>query len=67
MLLDKAYYDYDYEFVEKTITYENTLKSDEEVARIAARFGFGSAAQKKPSEMDIEDLQKYAMNEEEQQ
>lgn len=45
MLMDKGYYDYDYEKVRKVpkpLTYEETVKSDEEIQEILKRFGWGS-------------------------
>lgn len=64
MLIDKGYYDYDFEVVEKQITFESTIKTDEEVAEMTSRFGFGKK-QKKLSEMTAEELQAHAIKEEE--
>lgn len=66
MLIDKGYYDYDFEVVEKTVTFEDTIKTDEEVSEMASRFGFGAKKTKKLSEMTAEELQAHAMKEENQ-
>lgn len=39
MLLDKGYFDYDYEKVEKHVNWEDTIKSDEEVNNLLSIFG----------------------------
>ena len=59
MLVDKGYYDYDFERVKevaKPILVEDTIKSEEETRSLLARFGFG---QKK--EESLEELQEMAM------
>ena len=64
MLVDKGYYDYDYERIKvkaKQVLYEDTVKSESEVKSLLARFGFG---QKK--EESLEELQELAMKEMEQ-
>lgn len=61
MLIDKGYYDYDYECVKANavVLYEDTVKSETETYNMLARFGIG-----KPCKKDnVEDLQKYVMNE----
>lgn len=66
MLIDKGYYDYDFKAVapkQKQLLYEDTVKSEEETRSMLARFGIGTAAQKDPKDMDMEELQEYAMNE----
>lgn len=64
MLLDKGYFDYDFERTEAVapiVNWEDTIKSDEEVADMLAMFGFGPKF-KKPK--DLEELQQYIMKEE---
>lgn len=60
MLVDKGYYDYDFERVEANaqLLYEDTVKSDSEVRGLLSRFGIG-----KPKEQSIEELQEYVMSE----
>lgn len=60
MLIDKGYYDYDFERVKAKaqLLYEDTVKSDSEVRGLLARFGIG-----KPEEQSIEELQEYVMSE----
>lgn len=61
MLMDKGYYDYDFEApkeIQKRKTYEESVKSDEELREILGRFGWG----KKP--MSAEQLQSEVMEEE---
>ena len=65
MLIDKGYYDYDFKAVakkQKQLLYEDTVKSEEETRSLLARFGIGTASQKEPKDMDMEELQEYAMN-----
>ena len=65
MLIDKGYYDYDFKAVakrQKQLLYEDTVKSEEETRSMLARFGIGTASQKDPKDMDMEELQEYAMN-----
>lgn len=64
MLIDKGYYDYDFKTVakkQKQLLYEDTVKSEEETRNLLARFGIG-VGQKEPKDMDMEELQEYAMN-----
>jgi hypothetical protein len=64
MLIDKGYYDYDFKAVEKKpkqLLYEDTVKSEKETRSLLARFGIG-VGQKDPKDMDMEELQEYAMN-----
>ena len=61
LLLDKGYYDYDYERTEKpkvVVDWEKTIKSDEEVSNILAMFGMG------PKVKGDEDLQQFILKEE---
>lgn len=60
MLVDKGYYDYDFERVKANalLLYEDTVKSDSEVRGLLSRFGIG-----KPKEQSIEELQEYVMSE----
>lgn len=62
MLVDKGYYDYDFERKVKVerILVEDTMKSEEETRSLLARFGFGIAEQKEES---LEELQEMAMKE----
>lgn len=63
MLIDKGYYDYDYDskVIDKKPDYTDTVKTDEEVSSMLSRFGIG-----KPKEeiknMNPEEIQEYAMN-----
>lgn len=62
MLVDKGYYDYDFERVKakaKQMLYEDTVKSESEVRSLLARFGIGQ----QKSEESLEELQTLAMNE----
>lgn len=62
-LIDKGYYDYDYERVEKPeekMDWADTVKSDEEVQDMVALFGFG---RKKKPETD-EEIQEYLIKQE---
>lgn len=64
MLIDKGYYDYDFKKVEskkKRILFEDTVKDDVQTRNMLARFGIG-IAQKNPKDMNMEELQEYAMN-----
>lgn len=62
--MDKGYYDYDYAKVEPVIkqkTYEESVKSDEEVEQMLGAFGW---FKKKKNPISAEQLQKDIMNEE---
>lgn len=62
MLVDKGYYDYDFERKKEKVRqalYEDTVKSDDEVRSWLARFGIGQ----KHTEESLEELQKMAMKE----
>lgn len=65
-LIDKGYYDYDYEKVKKPseiVNWEETLKSDEEAQNIASAFGFGG--KKKPKKPEtVEEIQDYIIKQE---
>lgn len=64
MLIDKGYYDYDFKAVakmQKQLLYEDTVKSEEETRNLLAIFGIG-VGQKEPKDMNMEELQEYAMN-----
>ena len=66
MLIDKGYYDYDFERIKAIttpITYEDTRKSESEVSSMLSRFGIGGAKSKEES---MEELQQLAMEEFEQ-
>ena len=60
ILMDKGYFDYDFEKVEKPITWEDTVKSDEEVQSILSIFGMGQKEKPKTEE----ELQAYIIKEE---
>lgn len=65
MLIDKGYYDYDFKVAPKkpvVILFEDTVKDEAQTRSILARFGIGTAVQKDPKDMDMEELQEYAMN-----
>lgn len=65
MLIDKGYYDYDFKAVPKkstVILFEDTVKDEVQTRNMLARFGIGTAVQKDPKDMDMEELQEYAMN-----
>ena len=59
MLIDKGYFDYDYQKVEKQVIWEDTIKSDEEVNDILSAFGLGR------KEKTEEELQQFIISEEE--
>lgn len=59
-LIDKGYYDYDYEYVEKKKEMTAHAKSDEEMQQRLARFGFATRMVK---EETPEELQQLAMSE----
>lgn len=61
MLVDKGYYDYDFERVKANaqLLWEDTVKSETETRNLLARFGIG----KKTEEKSIEELQEYVMSE----
>lgn len=65
MLIDKGYYDYDYEAPKGKRTGGVTkAKSDEETAKMLSRFGVGTAAAEEAVDlkgMDAEALQAYAI------
>lgn len=59
MLIDKGYYDYDFEHkkaVAKQMLYEETVKSESEVRGLLARFGIGQKHRE-----SLDELQKMAM------
>ena len=62
LLLDKGYFDYDFEEVEKPVNWEDTVKSDEEVADMLEMFGMGPKVQKAPQ--NTEEIQEYIIREE---
>ena len=64
MLIDKGYYDYDFKAAPKkpvVILFEDTVKDEVQTRNMLARFGIGTA-QKNPKDMNMEELQEYAMN-----
>ena len=64
MLIDKPYYDYDYKYYKsQTEDKDSELNNDEKTHSILARFGIGTKREEKdPSEMDMDELQRYAMS-----
>jgi hypothetical protein len=63
LLLDKGYFDYDFEKVdapEPVINWEDTIKSDEEVNGILSVFGLGQ--QNKPK--TLEEIQNHIIKQE---
>lgn len=69
MLVDKGYYDYDFERKKEKVRqalYEDTVKSESEVRGLLARFGIGNASALQDverSEESLEELQELAMKE----
>lgn len=64
MLVDKGYYDYDFEIkkdIVRQALYEETVKDESEVRGLLARFGIGQ--KRSESEDSLEELQKMAMKE----
>lgn len=64
MLVDKGYYDYDFEIkkdIVRQALYEETVKDESEVRGLLARFGIGQ--KRSESEVTLEELQKMAMKE----
>ena len=66
MLIDKGYYDYDYEEPKrKKQSAPTKAKSDAETAKMLSRFGVGTAAnaaaERDLRQMSMEQLQAYAM------
>lgn len=62
MLVDKGYYDYDFERKKEKVRqtlYEDTVKSESEVRGLLARFGIGQPK----TEESMEELQEMAMKE----
>ena len=69
MLVDKGYYDYDFERKKERVKqalYEDTVKSESEVRGLLARFGIGAkvvdSAEQSEGE-SLEELQEMAMKE----
>ena len=65
-LIDKGYFDYDFEIVatqDDEITYESTVRSQEEIESIVKSFGIG-VRKKDPKEMNLEELQEYIIKQE---
>ena len=63
MLVDKGYYDYDFERKKERVRqalYEDTVKSESEVRGLLARFGIGQP-KVEPREESLEELQEMAM------
>lgn len=67
LLLDKGYFDYDYERVDavgQTVNWEDTVKSDEEVADMLAMFGMGPKVQAQMKPETTEEIQSYIIKQE---
>ena len=64
LLLDKGYFDYDFERSEKeeVVTYEDTVRSDEEIREIMAGFGIG--VKRKKEQRTLEEMQNYIIKQE---
>lgn len=64
LLLDKGYFDYDFERSEKeeVVTYEDTVRSDEEIREIMAGFGIG--VKRKREQRTLEEMQNYIIKQE---
>lgn len=62
MLIDKGYYDYDFEEPKhKKHSAPTKAKSDAETAKMLSRFGVGTAAERDLRKLDMEQLQAYAI------
>ena len=64
LLLDKGYFDYDYEKTEREdiVRWEDTVRSDDEIREIMAGFGIGVQRKKKPE--TLEEIQNYIIKQE---
>lgn len=64
LLLDKGYFDYDYEKCDThgVVMWEETVRSDEEIRDIMAGFGIGVKRDRK--HMTAEEIQDYIIKEE---
>jgi len=66
MLIDKGYYDYDYEKPKekpaRAKSYDESVKSDEEMRDILSRFGWGKPKEQ-PKPLTPEEMQRIAMQE----
>lgn len=58
LLVDKGYYDFDYEVAKKQVLYDDTVKDKEGTNRLLSKFGL-----KSNTDLSIEELQEKAMNE----
>ena len=70
MLIDKAYYDYDFKAVAKKakrILFEDTVKTEDQTRNMLAKFGIGVGKKKDLKDMSMEELQEYAINDTKQQ
>ena len=64
MLMDKGYYDYDYEAVKKKPKAQTQEQSEERTQRIMDRFGFGKVKKINKKPLTAEELQAEVMKEE---
>ena len=62
LLLDKGYFDYDYEKVSApapVVDWESTIRTEEELHEMLAGFGFGVKKKKKPE--TLEEIQEHVI------
>lgn len=65
MLLDKSYYDYDYQKPsERYVASQSAVKSDAELEEKLIQMGLGGALRKKRKQMSVDEIQAVAMAEE---
>lgn len=65
MLLDKGYYDYDYQKPsERYVASRNAVKSDAELEEKLIQMGLGGALRQKRKQKSAEEIQAIAMSEE---
>ena len=65
LLLDKGYFDYDFEKVESpapVANWEDTVKTEEQLHEMLSGFGFGAKKPKKPE--TLEEIQEYIIKQE---
>lgn len=61
LIVDKGYYDYDFEPVVKIVDAEKTALSDDKLESISKKFGFGGRTRVEVTEENIDELQQRAM------
>jgi hypothetical protein len=65
MLMDKGYFDYDFEkcgMLEEGKDWIETVRTDEEIDEIMSGFGFGKRTKKKPE--TLEEIQSHILKQE---